>query len=309
MAMISFCFLPQRAVLSISGKERKSFLQGLIANNVEKVSASSVIHTALLTPQGKFLYEFFIVEVGESLLLETESDRLEDLKSHLARFQLRAQIILTMENDMVVAVAFGEGVAAALNLMTTAPVRRMAGRSVAYIDPRRPEVGIRLVGEQEILVRILHSINSNEVSETDYDRLRLKNGLPDGSRDLVVGRSGLLEYGFEELNGVDFSKGCYVGQEVVSRSKYRGLVKKRLVPVSIDGPVPTPGTPLLFGQREAGEMRSAVEGIGLALLRLESLVQSQRACQSFRAGTTHLTPCLPAWLVLPDLSKGRRQVI
>ncbi len=295
-----FSLLPQRGVISVSGEDRYNFLQAIISNNINKVSAHNSIYAALLTPQAKFLYEFFITAVEDSLLLETESARLDDLNRKLASLRLRAQVTLTMKPEMAVAVAFGEGVAATLD-----DVRRLIGRGVAYIDPRLSEGGVRLLGKQECLVKTLRGIGCREVKYATYEKFRLEYGLPDGSRDLVIGRAGLLEHGFEELNGIAFNKGCYIGQEVVTRSKYRGLVKKRLVPVVIDGPVPTPGTLLFLDNQKAGEMRSSIESIGLALIRIEFLKQAQRTGQPFRAGTTHLTPRLPVWLVLPDVPGGR----
>ena len=124
----------------------------------------------------------------------------------------------------------------------------------------------------------------------DYDRLRISQGVPDGSRDLEVEKSILLENGFDELHGVDWDKGCFMGQELTARTHYRALIKKRLMPVAIDGPAPAPGTPVLAGGKEAGIMRSAVDGLGLALLRLEFLDAAP-----FTAGEAQLTPRKPDW--------------
>jgi folate-binding protein YgfZ len=123
----------------------------------------------------------------------------------------------------------------------------------------------------------------------DYDRLRLSLGVPDGSRDLPVEKAILLENGFDELHGIDWQKGCYMGQELTARTKYRGLVRKRLLPVEIEGPLPAPGTPVMAGDKEAGEMRSGADGLGLALLRLEHLEDG------LRCGESRLKPHRPAW--------------
>ena len=308
MSLMSFCWLPQRGVLSVSGMERRSFLQALVSNDVNKVSATSSIYAALLTPQGKFLHEFFITEIEECLLLETESARLDALRTQLTRFQLRAQVSLTIPLELAVAVAFGSGITAALNLGNTRNMCRLMGRGIAYIDPRLPEGGIRFIGTKDTLVNTFKEIGCCEVGCATYEKVRLTYGLPDGSRDIAIGRAGLLEYGFEELNGIDFHKGCYVGQEVVSRSKYRSLLKRRSVPVLIDGPVPTLGTRLFLEQQEAGEMLSSVDDIGLSLVKIEFLRKAQHTCQPFRAGTTRLIPRLPAWLVLPNVPSGRQSI-
>ena len=127
-----------------------------------------------------------------------------------------------------------------------------------------------------------------------YDRLRLGLGVPDGSRDLVLEKSILLEAGFDELNGVDWQKGCYIGQELTARTKYRGLIKRRLLPIAIEGPVPAPGTVVTADGREVGEMRSSCDGIGLALLRIEPVVEGR----PLRAGDTAIAATLPNWMRL-----------
>ena len=125
-----------------------------------------------------------------------------------------------------------------------------------------------------------------------YEDLRLGLGVPDGSRDLVVEKSILLEAGFDELNGVDWHKGCYIGQELTARTKYRGLIKRRLVPVAIDGPAPTPGTVVTADGRDVGEMRSSNGGRGLALLRTDAVVEKKR----LMAGDAVIVPTKPAWM-------------
>ena len=131
-----------------------------------------------------------------------------------------------------------------------------------------------------------------------YDRHRLALGVPDGSRDLVIEKSILLENGFEELHGVSFTKGCFVGQELTARTKHRGLIKKRLVPVRVRGPLPEPGTPVTRGGRDAGEMRSGSGEDGLALLRLEQLTAEATGASPLQAGDAVLSPVLPPWLSL-----------
>ncbi|MDH3336086.1 MAG: folate-binding protein, partial [Rhodospirillaceae bacterium] len=129
-----------------------------------------------------------------------------------------------------------------------------------------------------------------------YDHLRITLGLPDGSRDMTVDRALLLENGFEELGGVSFEKGCYIGQEVTARTRYRGLVKKRLVPVSIDGPAPEPGTPIICDEREVGEMKSSEGDVGLALIRVENINDKT----PLMADGVTLKPITPEWMVIRE---------
>jgi folate-binding protein YgfZ len=162
---------------------------------------------------------------------------------------------------------------------------------VAYVDPRLAEMGARLLLPRAVGAAPLTERSFRAGDVAAYDRLRLSLGVPDGSRDLVLDKSILLESGFEELNGIDWQKGCYVGQELTARTKYRGLIKKRLMPVAVEGPLPPPGTPVMAGDQEAGEMRSGRDGIGLALLRLEATGDGK----PLTAAGAKLTPRKPAW--------------
>jgi folate-binding protein YgfZ len=128
-----------------------------------------------------------------------------------------------------------------------------------------------------------------------YDRMRLSLGVPDGSRDLPIDKAILLENGFDELNGIDWQKGCYMGQELTARTRYRGLVRKRLLPVAIEGPPPPPGTPVMRGDTEAGVMRSSRDGLGLALLRLEDL-----GTGTLTAAGSRVSPRQPDWMRMPE---------
>lgn len=258
--------LPNRAVLRLTGEDRVSFLQGLVSNDVTKAGENTAVWAAFLTPQGKYLHDFFILVHGESLLLDCEADRIEDLKTRLSRFRLRAKVELEVVEDL--------SVAAVLN------------GEAGYADPRLTEMGRRL---------IVPKAESGGPME-DYDTRRLNLGLPDSSRDITPEKDVLLEVGFEDLHGVDFKKGCYMGQEVTARTKYRGLVKKRLMPVSIDGPCPAPGTPLIWEGREAGEMRSSLGRQGLAMVRLAFF----EAGRIFEAGESKVTPRQPDWMTITE---------
>jgi tRNA-modifying protein YgfZ len=284
--------LEDRGVLEVTGADRSAFLQGLVSNDVAKATPGRALYAALLTAQGKYLHDFFIVVMGESLFLDGEAARLSDLKRRLSLYKLRAKVSLAEASDRyIVAAAFGEGAADALGLPLERGAAAPFADGVAYIDPRLSELGARLLLPRGVGAAPLTERGFRAGDIGAYDRLRLSLGVPDGSRDLVLDKSILLESGFEELNGVDWQKGCYVGQELTARTKYRGLVKKRLMPVTIDGPLPPPGTPVMAGDQEAGEMRSGRDGMGLALLRLEAVAESR----PLTAAGAKLTPQKPDW--------------
>jgi folate-binding protein YgfZ len=289
----NFVILEDRGILAVSGPDRRVFLQGLVSNDVEKLAAHRAVYAALLTAQGKYLHDFIMVEVGEAIWLDAEAARLGDLRRRLSRYRLRAKVEIAERPELAVAAMWGEGALAALGLAGEPGETRSLDGGVALIDPRLARLGARAIVDRARLAGL-----GSELAHVDFaawDRHRLALGVPDGSRDLVPDKSILLEAGFDELNGVDWEKGCYVGQELTARTKYRGLIKKRLFPVHIDGPAPMPGTMVTAEGRDAGEMRSARDGLGLALLRLEAAVN----VRPLRADEARILPSQPDWMRLP----------
>jgi len=270
---MKLALLPDRAVLEISGEDRVAFLQGLVSNDVTKARADQALWAALLTPQGKWLADFFVIVTPEALLLDVEAAQLAMLIQRLSRFKLRAKVALRDASaDWRVHAAWGEGA---------------APEGLAARDPRLPEAGWRVLAGTGL---------PSNASQAEYAAHRLALGLPDGSKDMEAEKSVLLEGGFDELHGISWTKGCYMGQELTARTRYRGLLKRRLVPVAIDGPAPERGTPILTADgTEAGEMRSSQGAQGLALLRLEWLDKG-----ALMAGSARLTPHPPPWMKLPE---------
>jgi len=299
MSNATYTILESRAPLAVTGDDSRDFLQGLISNDTSKVTPDRTLYAALLTPQGKYLFDFFIGEMDGGLVLDCEAARLPDLIKRLTMYKLRAKAELTdRSTDLVVAAVTGDGAAEALGLLSddtgaTVPF----GGGIAFIDPRLSAMGARAILPRDSAVNSLEAAGLSAAAAAEFEARRLELGLADGSRDLIVEKSTLLESGFDELNGVDWQKGCYMGQELTARTKYRGLVKKRLVPVSVDGPLPEPGTPVLRDGREAGELRSGVGDQALALMRIEQLEDSDNPLP-FTAGDATLHPRLPAWAAI-----------
>ena len=262
--------LPSRGVLAVAGEDRVTFLQGLVSNDVTQAAPGRAVWAAFLTPQGKYLTDFFILTDGERLLLDCEAERAEALAGQLKRYRLRAKVAIEVL-PWHVAVASG-------------PVIAPQGGLVAP-DPRLPEAGWRILSPTPI---------EADADESEWDMHRLRLGLPDGARDLERDKTVLLEAGFDELNGISWTKGCYLGQELTARTKYRGLVKRRLFPVHADGNLPPPGTPINADGREVGTMRSSRDGIGLASIRLDA-VHGPLDC----AGVCLIPTVLP-WMHLPE---------
>jgi folate-binding protein YgfZ len=170
---------------------------------------------------------------------------------------------------------------------------------MSYVDPRLTAAGVRLILPAHDAVDMLRAAGFAEATEADYDAHRLSYGLPDGSRDMEVDKAVLLECGFEELHGVDFAKGCYMGQELTARTKYRGLVKKRLLPVAIAGDAPPAGTPITLDGKDAGELRSVQGKAGIALIRLDAFDKARIEGVPLMAGSVPLSAWTPEWMSLP----------
>jgi tRNA-modifying protein YgfZ len=285
-----FAILEERGILAVSGPDRRLFLQGLVSNDVEKVAANRAVYAALLTAQGKYLHDFIMVEAGEAIWLDAEAARLGDLRRRLSMYRLRAKVEIAERPELAVAALFGAGALTALGLSGEPGEAQPRDGGVVLVDPRLANLGGRAILDRGHLARL--GAELTQVDFAAYDRHRLALGVPDGSRDMVPDKSILLEAGFDELNGVDWQKGCYVGQELTARTKYRGLIKKRLFPVHIDGPAPASGTMVTAEGRDAGELRSSRDGQGLALLRLDAI----GAGRTLVTDAATLVPMRPDWM-------------
>jgi folate-binding protein YgfZ len=269
--MPSLAYLPHRGVIALSGPDRVSFLNGLVSNNVAGAVPGQAVWAALLTPQGRYLTDFFILAEDDTLFLDIPRAEIPALLPKLRRFRLRAAVEIVDASGQYRVYATWAGVPPQIPI--TAP------------DPRLEGAGFRSLSTAE---------RPTNASAQDYDAHRLELGLPDGPPDLEPEKTLLLEAGFDELNGVSWDKGCYMGQELTARTKYRGLIKRRLVPVTLAGPAPPPGTPVLAEGAEIGTLRSAAGSLGLATLRLDALKKP------LIAGNTLLAPRIPGWMRLPE---------
>jgi tRNA-modifying protein YgfZ len=293
--MDRYVFLEDRGIVTVAGEDRVGFLQGLVSADVAKVRPDRAAYSAFLTPQGKFLHDFFLVDMGEMLSLDCERARADDLRRRLSLYKLRTRVaIANVSDEYRVFAAFGPTIADKLRLTTPGQAAEYAG-GIAYLDPRLPAMGVRVLLHGGLGEDPLIALGCVRAEPEDYHALRIANGLPDGSRDLPVEKAILLENGFDELHGIDWNKGCYVGQELTARTKYRGLVRKRLMPVAVEGPLPASGTEIAFDGKEAGEMRSGQGARALALLRLEAVQQALAEGRPLTAGAAKLTPIKPSW--------------
>lgn len=296
--------LPNRGVLRITGKDRAAFLQGLITNDVGQITLEQGIYATLLSPQGKFQYDLFMTacmdgDDQEAWLIDCDRDRAEALLKSLSVYKLRSEATIENICDQfaVLAIWGHPGVLDTLGLCSAPGVARPLKEGSAFVDPRLLELGARIILPQDKIQSFYESAGITFTTFEDYDLHRLKLGIPDGSRDVLVDRGVPLECGFDELNAIDWHKGCYVGQELTARTRYRGLIRKRLIPVHIQGDTPIFQSPVLQGGVEVGEMRTAVKEWGIAMLRLEALSKPL----PFQCGNATLKPHIPHWMCLSPL--------
>ena len=279
MSECKVVLLSDRAVLRVAGEAARSFLQGLITNHIDKVKPGSAIHTGLLTPQGKILVDFFVLPVSDGFLLELSKAKLADLIQRLTVYKLRTQVAFAEEPSYAVAASWGS------------PPLLPEG-AVAFADPRLPELGLRILlpanGD-------IGDLGCARASEDEYHARRIALGVPEGGRDYTFGDAFPHEAMFDQLNGVDFKKGCFVGQEVVSRMEHRGTVRKRIVGVEGEGPLPAPGTEIVAGNMPIGTLGSVAGSSGLALLRLDRAEEAKAAGTPLRAGEVTVAVRIPGW--------------
>ncbi|HEY3637923.1 MAG TPA: hypothetical protein VGK90_07190 [Rhizomicrobium sp.] len=258
--------LSDRAVLKIQGSDARDFLQGLITNDIRKLTADAPLYTALLTPQGKILCDFLLYEHDGAVLLECERASLGDLKTRLSRYRLRAKVEIVSRDDLAIAwEPHGNG-------------------PEAKQDPRHPALGYRTIVPAD----------TNSASNTAYLTHRLELGIPEGA-DFGSDRMFALDADLDELHGVAFDKGCYVGQELTARMKHRGTARKRLLPVESEFELPGADTPVTAPGNEIGVITSTYANRGFAAIRLDRLADADGA--ALHAAGVHVRVRKPEWLL------------
>jgi folate-binding protein YgfZ len=245
---ISFAPLPGRTVIRISGPDWRSFLQNLLTQDVDTLGPDEARFAALLTPQGKLLFDLFVVGQAEGCLIDVAAARRDALIQRLTIYRLRAKVEVSADPAPVLA-------------LWPAPAETPAGW---IVDPRLPDLGLRGYGAAP-------PADAISTDEAAYNRHRLVLGVPDPDRDAPGETTYPIEANFDLLGGIDFQKGCFVGQETTSRMKRRGAIKNRMLTLTFEGPPPAFGAEVLAGTLRAGEVRTGAEGRATALLRLDRI--------------------------------------
>jgi len=280
--------LPNRGVVKVTGEDARKFLNGLITNDMGKVGLAAARYAALLTPQGKIIVDFIVAEArpedGGGFFLDCPRALAAALAEKLNFYKLRAKVLV-------------EDLSAALGVMAVWEGEAMSDYGLSYTDPRLSALGTRTMLPPDLAAEAAADIGASLAEPEAYEAHRIALGVPRGGEDFTYGNTFPHEADLDQLNGVDFDKGCYVGQEVVSRVEHRSSARNRLVPIAYDEFAPSSGLPVMAGEKEVGTLGSTTKGRGLALLRLD------RVADALAAGTPLTCGNMPIRLVKPEWAK------
>jgi folate-binding protein YgfZ len=268
-------FLPDRGVVKVLGEDARSFLNGLVTTDVTELKPGFGRFGALLTPQGKIIVDFLITEVpaghGGGFLIDCPRALAPALAQKLGFYKLRAKVAVENLSDSLGVIAAWGG-------------EPRATPDLSFTDPRKAELGLRIFAPEELAQKVADLIGADLADSDAYEAHRIALGVPRGGLDFSYGDAFPHETNMDRLAGVDFDKGCYVGQEVVSRMQHRGTARTRTVRVRLDGPRPEAGATILAGDKPVGTMGSAVGENGLALIRTDRVSDALNSGLPLTAG-------------------------
>ncbi len=282
--------LPERGVVKVAGEDAGRFLNGLVTNDTAKITPGQARYAALLTPQGKIVVDFIVAEAapedGGGFFLDCPRALARALVEKLNFYKLRAKVAVEDLSDALGVMALWNGGAE-------------SDYGLCYADPRLPALGMRILLPPQLAAEAAAEIGAKLVEPEAYDAHRIALGVPRGGMDFSYGDTFPHEADMDQFAGVDFDKGCYVGQEVVSRVEHRSAARNRVVPVAFDGFGPMPGLPVMAGDKPIGMAGSSANGRGLALLRLDRAADALAAGTPLTAGGIALRVVKPDWATFP----------
>jgi len=290
-------FLPDRGVVKVAGDDARDFLHGLLSANIHTLTDDAARFGALLSPQGKIIADFIIAgapaEDGGGFFLDVPRALAKPLGDKLNLYKLRSRVMVEDLSEIL-------GVLAAWDGSGTAAF------GLSYADPRLQALGLRVMIPPHRAADAAARLGATLVDASAYEAHRIALGIPHGGVDFRYGDAFPHETDMDQLGGVDFTKGCYVGQEVVSRMEHRGIARTRTVPVRYDGAPPQVGVAVTAGERQIGTMGSTANGHGIALLRLDRVADALSRGDTFLAGGVAVRPIKPEWarFAFPDGSKA-----
>ena len=280
--------LPDRGVVKVTGEAARTWLGNLVTSDIGRVKPGAPRFGALLTPQGKIIADFIIAEAesaeGGGFFLDCPRALAPELTQRLNRYKLRAKVMV-------------EDISEVLGVMAVWGGTPTARFGLCYPDPRLPALGLRCMLAPHLAADAARTFGATPVDASAYEALRIALGVPCGGLDFAYGDAFPHETDMDQLGGVDFDKGCYVGQEVVSRVEHRAIARSRVVPIAYDDRAPDAGTPVMAGDKQVGTLGSTAQGRGLALLRLD------RVADALAQGVPLVSGGIPIRAVKPDWAR------
>lgn len=294
MADTKIALLPDRGVVTVTGEESRAFLQGIITNDMSLLDGQPALHAGLLTPQGKILFDFFVVATPGGFCLETPRSKATELADRLKMYKLRSKVeIADASPDYTVAAIWGGEYCP----------RGDGKPPLWFADPRLPQLGYRELATLRS-DWALGGEACDSATQDEYHAHRITLGVPEGGRDYAFGDAFPHEALFDQLHGVSFKKGCYVGQEVVARMQNRSTARRRIVPVVARAPLPESGAPISAAGIEIGTLGSTAGTRGLAEIRIDRVAEFKDKGEALRAGDVDVEIALPPWATFSLAAKA-----
>ncbi|HEY4140658.1 MAG TPA: folate-binding protein YgfZ [Pseudolabrys sp.] len=279
--------LPERGVVKVAGEDARGFLNGLATSDIGKVTPGGARFAALLTPQGKIIVDFIVTEAtaddGGGFFLDVPRALAQTLADKLKFYKLRAKVTIENLSEVLGVMATWDGAPAASEY------------GLSFADPRLPALGHRVILPPQQATEAAADLGAALMDAEAYDAHRIALGVPRGGSDFTYGDTFPHEADMDQLGGVDFQKGCYVGQEVVSRVEHRHTARSRVVPVEFEN-APPAGLPVTAGDKTVGTMGSSISGQGLALLRLDRVADAMSAGTPLVSGGVEVKLSKPGWV-------------
>ncbi|HET9175755.1 MAG TPA: folate-binding protein [Pseudolabrys sp.] len=278
--------LPDRGVVKVVGDDARRFLNGLVTNDAANVAPGKPAFAALLTPQGKIIVDFIVAEAlaedGGGFFLDCPRALAPDLVEKLNFYKLRAKVVCEDLSDVLGVMAIWDNAAE-------------SEYGLSYPDPRLPALGTRVMLPPHLAAEAAADLGATLADAESYDAHRVTLGVPRGGTDFIYGDTFPHEADMDQLNGIDFDKGCYVGQEVVSRVEHRASARSRVVPIAYDDFSPLSGLPIMAGEKQVGTLYSTAKGRGLALMRLDRVEDALAKGIALEAGGISIRLVKPEW--------------
>ena len=273
--------------LKIKGTDCQKFLQGLISNDIYQINQNKGIYSSMLSPQGKFIYDFFLIRFRDCIILECTKESIDEIKTKLNLYKLRSDVEISIEKNLD-SYLLQKDIKEKIKDMKLSEL-------IFFEDPRFLDSDIKLYCSEEKFNKINKSLILNQIKKEEFDNLRITKTIPDFSLDTKKNESLLLELRFDDLNGINWEKGCYMGQELTAITKYRAKIKKKLYGLKIKGKINDIEKEVFFDQKEIGKITSYNDNYGIAILKIKEVELSYKKNILLTSGNAIITPFIPLW--------------